>query len=141
MVDSRTAPWAALLLRITMGAAFLAHSILLKLLTFGLAGTADFFEGLGLPRIFAYLVFSAEALGGLALVLGIQVRWVAAALIPVMFGALWAHVHSGWLFENAGGGWEYPAFWAAALLVQVLLGDGKWALSPTRSPTAAAQFA
>lgn len=29
------------------------------------------------------------------------------------------------------GGSEYPAFWAAALSVEVLLGDGAWALLPS----------
>lgn len=132
MIDTRTAPLAALLLRTTMGIAFLAHSILLKWLTFGLAGTADFFAGLRLPRALAYIVFTAEALGGVALILGIQVRWVAAGLLPIMLGALWAHSDSGWLFENPHGGWEYPAFWAAALVVQALLGDGKLAISESR---------
>jgi putative oxidoreductase len=114
-----------------MGVAFLAHSILLKLLTFGLAGTADFFAGLGLPRFLAYVVFTAEVLGGTALILGIQVRWVAAGLVPILVGALWAHAPAGWLFENPQGGWEYPAFWTAALLVQALLGDGQFALVPS----------
>jgi putative oxidoreductase len=35
------------------------------------------------------------------------------------------HGKNGWLFSNKDGGWEYPAFWAAALLVLFLLGDGK----------------
>lgn len=29
------------------------------------------------------------------------------------------------------GGWEYPAFWAAALAVQLLLGNGAWASLPS----------
>jgi putative oxidoreductase len=41
------------------------------------------------------------------------------------------HGKNGWAFNNNGGGWEYPAFWAAALLVLFLLGDGAWALVPS----------
>jgi putative oxidoreductase len=134
MIDIRTAPYAALLLRVTMGTAFLAHSILLKFLTLGLEGTAEFFASIGLPGSLAYVVFVAEVLGGAALVLGVHVRWVAAALTPIMLGAAWAHANAGWLFSNPRGGWEYPVFWTAALLVQTLLGDGKFALMPSRWP-------
>jgi putative oxidoreductase len=34
------------------------------------------------------------------------------------------HGKNGWLFSNKDGGWEYPAFWAAALVVVFLMGDG-----------------
>jgi len=37
------------------------------------------------------------------------------------------------LFTNKGGGWEYPAFWAVALLVQSLLGDGAFAIGRVRT--------
>jgi hypothetical protein len=39
------------------------------------------------------------------------------------------HAANGWSFANPGGGWEYPAFWAAALFAQFLLGDGAYALA------------
>ena len=42
------------------------------------------------------------------------------------------HGKNGWEFTNKGGGWEYPAFWAAALLVLFLLGDGAGAEAVTR---------
>ena len=29
---------------------------------------------------------------------------------------------------NQGGGWEFPAFWAVALAVQALIGNGAYAL-------------
>ena len=41
---------------------------------------------------------------------------------------------SGWLFGAQGGGWEFPAFWTVALVVQALLGPGRWALSEERLP-------
>jgi putative oxidoreductase len=46
----------------------------------------------------------------LLLVLGIQTRIVALALLPILAGATWVHSGNGWVFENAGGGWEYPLF-------------------------------
>jgi hypothetical protein len=36
---------------------------------------------------------------------------------------------AGWLFSNKGGGWE--AFWAPALIVLFLLGDGVLAVVPS----------
>jgi putative oxidoreductase len=33
------------------------------------------------------------------------------------------------MFANNGGGWEYPAFWPSALLVQAMIGGGAHALA------------
>ena len=121
------------LLRISLGIILIAHSVYLKLVVFTLPGTAQFFGSLGLPAEIAYMVFAAEAFGGLALLLGVETRWVALALVPVLAGATWAHLPSGWLFTNTGGGWEYPAFLTIAAAVQALLGDGAWALRRSRS--------
>jgi len=134
MIDQRLAPWGATLLRVALGLMFLAHSIILKLGVFTLAGTAGYFESLGLPAFTAYLVFAAEAVGGLALILGVQTRWVALALIPVLAGALWVHSGNGWVFSNEGGGWEYPLFLVVLAAVQALIGDGALALSRTIDP-------
>lgn len=122
----------ALLLRLCLGIMYLAHSILLKLLTFGLAGTAEFFVSVSLPAPLAYITFGAEVVGGMLLMLGIQTRWVALALTPFLLGAVvFVHLPNGWLFQAPGGGWEYPAFLLVASVVQVLVGDGAYALSPS----------
>jgi len=131
MIDNRTAPYAAFLLRIALGSMFIAHA-LLKLLVFTLPGTVSFFESVGLPGFLAYVTTFAELAGGVALLLGFQVRWIALALIPVLLGATWVHSSNGWLFTSANGGWEYPAFLSVAALVQVLLGAGAFALSRNR---------
>ncbi|CEJ10404.1 Putative oxidoreductase CatD [bacterium YEK0313] len=117
------------LLRITLGIVFLAHSVYLKLIVFTLAGTASFFQSLGLPGWLAYLVFAAEAVGGALLVLGIQARWVALALVPIALGATWAHSGNGWMFAMPNGGWEYPAYLTVLCIAQALVGDGALALS------------
>jgi putative oxidoreductase len=130
MIDSRTAPYAALLLRISLGVLFLAHAGL-KIFVFTPDGTAAFFGKLGLPSQFAYLVIAAEVLGGIALILGIATRLVALALIPILVGAIvTVHGHAGFFFSNANGGWEFPAFWIIALAAQALIGDGALALRP-----------
>src|SRR5512145_2694196 len=129
MIDQRTAPYAATLLRVSLGAMFIAHSLILKYFMFTLPGTAQFFESLGLPAALAYLTFWAELVGGVLLVAGVATRWVALALIPILAGAAWVHLGNGWVFSAANGGWEYPVFLIAASLVQALLGDGKFALT------------
>ncbi len=128
MIDSRTAPYAALTLRLALGAMFIAHA-LLKLFVFTLPGTVQFFQSLGLPGALAYATFAAELVGGTLILLGIGTRWVAALLIPVLLGATWVHFANGWLFTAPSGGWEYPAFLSFAALAQALLGDGPYALS------------
>lgn len=111
MIDVRTAPYAAFVLRVTLGVMYIAHS----------------------------LIRSTSRSRSLV-VAGIGTRWVSLALIPVLAGATWVHAGTGWVFSAANGGWAYPAFLIAVSLVQALLGDGRYALStlvPQRKPQGA----
>lgn len=128
MIDTRTAPYAAFVLRASLGIMFIAHAVL-KYSVFTLPGTAKFFESLGLPGPLAYVTFAAELIGGTLILAGLGTRWVSLALVPVLLGATWAHAGNGWLFSAPNGGWEYPAFLAVAAITQALLGDGKFALA------------
>lgn len=132
--DTATNPaLAATLLRIAMGVLFLAHAGL-KIFVFTPAGTAGYFASLGLPGPLAYLVIAAELLGGIALILGLYTRWVSLALVPILAGSIYVpHGAAGFFFSNEGGGWEFPAFWAIALIVQAMLGDGAFALKRARA--------
>ncbi|MBV9078131.1 MAG: DoxX family protein [Methylobacteriaceae bacterium] len=133
MTDLRLVPYATLLLRLALGLMFLAHSVVLKLMTFGLPGTAAFFQAVGLPGWLAYATFACEAAGGALLILGVQSRWVALALSPFLVGALVSvHLANGWVFTAPNGGWEYPAYLFVLCLAQAMLGDGAYALSPSR---------
>jgi len=124
---------AVFLLRVALGIMFLAHSLLLKLFVFTLPGTAQFFISIGLPGWLAYVIFAAEVIAGLLLVLGIRSRWAALATIPILAGATWGHAGNGWMFGYENGGWEYPAYLTLLALVQGLMGDGRFALSPSVS--------
>jgi putative oxidoreductase len=138
MVDTRTAPYAALILRITLGILFLAHAGL-KVFVFTPAGAAQFFGSLGLPPALAYRTIAAETAGGIALIVGFFTRWVSLALIPVLLGAIaFVHGPAGFFFNNPNGGWEYLAFWIAALVTQALLGDGALAVRAGSAKTAPA---
>ena len=124
--------FAALVLRVSMGILFLAHAWL-KIAVFTPAGTAQFFESIGFPGALAYVVIAAEVAGGIALIAGLWTRWVSLALIPILLGSIYApHGAAGFIFSNQGGGWEFPAFWAVALVALALLGDGAYALKRNR---------
>lgn len=124
---------AALILRVSLGILFLAHTWL-KVVIFTPAGTVGFFESLGFPGFLAYVVIAAELIGGIALIAGYMTRWVSLALVPILIGSIYApHWSAGFFFSNEGGGWEFPAFWAITLIVQALLGDGAFALKRGRN--------
>jgi putative oxidoreductase len=107
---------------------FLTHGVILKYLTFTLAGTAQYFESLGLPAVLAYFTVAGETLGGIALILGFKSRIVSVVLLPILLGAVWVHSGNGWVFSNANGGWEYPLFLVMISVVVALLGSGAYAV-------------
>jgi putative oxidoreductase len=127
--EASQADIAALLLRVSMGVLFVLPAWM-KISVFTPSGTAQYFASIGLPAFLAYVTIAAELLGGLALIAGVYSRWVSLALVPVMVGAAYfGHGANGFFFSAPNGGWEYPAFWTVALLVQALLGDGAYALT------------
>ncbi|APP86586.1 DoxX family protein [Xanthomonas hortorum pv. vitians] len=132
LASPRTVAYGTALLRISLGALFLVHG-LTKLLVFTPAGTAAYFQSLGLPGALGYLTIALELGLGLSLLLGIYARWVALLGVPLLLGTIVSvHGANGFGFSNPGGGWEYPALWAVLLIVQSLLGDGALALKPAR---------
>ena len=118
---------AALALRLTLGTVLLAHG-LLKVLVFTVPGTVGFFASLGLPPAAAYLTIFGELAGGAALLLGVYSRLVALLSLPILLGATWAHFANGWVFNNTGGGWEYPLLLAVLAAIVAIQGGGSLAL-------------
>lgn len=127
-----SAAYGATLLRVSLAILFFAH-LGLKLFVFTPAGFVGYFASLGLPAGLAYLTMTAEFVGGVALLLGIYARVAAIAVVPLILGTIvMVHGHNGFYFNNVGGGWEFPAFWVIGLIVLALIGDGAFALVPTR---------
>lgn len=120
----RTYALGAALLRVSMGILFLCHvGLRLTVITWPVA--MNFFQSLGLPWFMAYVVTMTEACVGILLVIGWHVRMAALAGAVILIGAtVLVHGANGFLFTNQGGGWEYPAFWAVALISQSMLGAG-----------------
>ncbi len=137
MRNENNIAYATLILRLALGCMFIAHG-LLKVMVFTLPGTVQFFDAVGFPGWLAYPVAIMEIGGGTLLLLGIGTRWVALVLLPVLLGAVFVHLGNGWVFSNANGGWEYPAFLVVASIVQALLGSGPYAVKiPLARHTAA----
>ena len=142
MIDNRTAAYGLLVLRVGLGALALSHG-LTKLLVFTPAGTVGFFQSLGYPPAVAWYAMAAETLGGLALVLGFHARAAALLQLPVLLGATLVHLPNGWMFASPNGGFEFPLFWATALLALALAGPGALSLrdatlgAPVPAPRAA----
>jgi len=132
-MSDQQSQYGVALLRVSLGVLFLAHG-LLKLLVFTPAGTVGFFESLGLPGVFAYLVMAGEIGGGLLLIAGTYTRVIALALVPIALGATFVHLGNGWVFSAEGGGWEFPLFLAVTTLVQALVGPGAFALRAPELP-------
>jgi len=125
VIDAKLEKQGALVIRLALGAIVLAHGIL-KALDF--AATLAYFGSLGLPPELAYLIAALEIAGGVLLIVGIQTRWAAVALLPGLLGAVWVHLGNGWLFSSKGGGWEYPLLLAVLALVQAVTGNSSFSL-------------
>lgn len=121
--------YGALALRVPVGLIFAAHGAQ-KLFGwfggYGLAGTGQFFDSIGLHpgQLMALLAGAAEFFGGLALVVGLLVRPASAALAFAMLIAIVA-VHWSKGFFAAAGGYEYALALFAASASLLVSGAGR----------------
>jgi putative oxidoreductase len=134
MIDQRTAPYAALLLRVTLGCLFIAHLYWkFAILDGGLDKWWGNFANSGYPAFVPWYCISAEFVGALLIIPGIYARWACLYTLPLIAGAaqFWA-VRKGFFFTGAGS--ELPVIWSVMLIVQMLLGDGPFAVIPSSLP-------
>lgn len=130
-IDTSWAPYGACLLRLALSTMWLSHAGL-KFFTFTLPGFAQFLIDVNLPPFLAWPIFLGETIGGLAILLGFYGRQFSLILLPILAGAAWVHWPNGWDHTSPGGGWEYPVFLIAASLAHAFIGEGAWALRPSR---------
>jgi putative oxidoreductase len=122
-----TKDWAATILRLAVGAIFLAHGAQ-KLFVFHFSGVSNMFSHIGipLPHLSAVVVTLVEFFGGLALILGFGTRVAALLLAIDMVGAIGlVHFKNGFF---APRGFEYPFVLLAANIGLMLTGAGALAL-------------
>ena len=140
------------ILRLMAGAMFVGHGMQKLFGAFGGGGlgpTAAYFESLGLTPGFplAVTVGVIEFGGGLLLMAGAFTRYVSAALIVVMLGAVWnVHLSNGFFMNWAGTpgvghGVEYNLVTIAALLCLALTGPGALSIDHRRIRSAEADAA
>ncbi|MEO6606646.1 MAG: DoxX family protein [Aeromicrobium sp.] len=126
-----SADTAALLLRIALGSVLLMHGRNHGWGSGGLAGTASWFESIGLRPAKVHAAISAymEVACGLALMLGLLVPFAAAAGVATMAVAfVTVHRKNGFFIFNPGEGYEYVVTVAFALVALAVLGAGKISL-------------
>jgi putative oxidoreductase len=122
---------ATLVLRLAVGAVFLAHGINHVFGGGRVDGTARWFESLGMRpgRLHAWLASLTEIVGGGLLVVGLLTPLAAASVVGVMLVAwITNHRGNGFFIFRPGEGWEYVMTLTACGLVLAILGAGEWSL-------------
>lgn len=120
---------ALLLVRASLGLAMAAHGYA-KIFKGGrLAGTARWFDSIGMKpgRLHAPLAAGAEIGSGLLMALGLLHSLASLAMIGVMVVAGWTvHRHNGFFIIKEG--WEYVFIIAVAATALAVLGPGEWSI-------------
>lgn len=131
MSDADAASFALLVLRAAVGGILVAHGVNHVVGGGRIAGTARWFEGLGMrPGIVnAWLASVTEVVAGVLLVVGLFTPLAAAGLVGVMVVAwITNHRGNGFFIFRPGEGWEYVALLTACGVTIATLGAGGWSL-------------
>lgn len=116
-----------LILRVVTGLTLAAHGWNKFFGGGKIAGTARWFDGMGMKpngRIHAVLAATTELGGGVLFALGLLTPLAAAAIVGLMVVAAWTtHRTSG--FFIVGGGWEYNLILAVIAVAVATTGPGE----------------
>lgn len=129
MSDVDAVSLALLVLRTGVGAVMLAHGINHIFGGGKIAGTARWFESLGMKPgvVHAWLASLTEVIGGALLVAGLLMPLAGASVIGVMLVALITnHRGNGFFIFRPGEGWEYVMTLALAGFALAVVGAGQW---------------
>lgn len=120
--------FALLVLRLVLGAVFVAHGYN-HWFEMGMAETGRQFAALGVPQpqLSAYLTGTVELIGGAFLAVGLLTT-ITASLIAllVLAAGYFVHLDNGFFIE--AGGVEYTLVLAAALFIITVFGTGRVSL-------------
>jgi putative oxidoreductase len=120
---------ALLVMRLGFGLGFAAHGYAKVFGPGGLAGTAGWFDSIGMkwPAVQARLSAATEIIAGLLLAAGLLTPLAGAGMIGVMTVAFWAvHRSNGFLIVH--GGWEFVAAVAVVAWAVATIGPGRFSL-------------
>ena len=122
-----------LLMRVIVGAIFVAHGSQKLFGAFGGPGLRAMMEMMGPPL--GFLVTIGEFFGGLGLILGFLTRFSAASLIVIMIGAIaMVHGQHGFFLGHgpesrlAEAGFEYNLSLIGLLLPILICGPGRYSI-------------
>jgi putative oxidoreductase len=130
-VETNATDLALLVLRVTVGAIFLAHGLNHVFGGGKIAGTGRWFESLGMKPgvLHAWLASATELAAGLGLVVGLLTPLAAGACAGVMLVALITnHRKNGFFIFRPGEGYEYVMTLVAAAIGLAGVGGGDWSL-------------
>jgi putative oxidoreductase len=132
MLDHRTAPYAALMLRLSLAFFFIAH-VYRKFAIIGFDNWWNRLNRDGYADWVVYYTLAAESAGAVLLLLGIYARYVSLLALPVLIAVThyWATRKGFWFGD---GGAEFPLAWTLMLAAQALLGDGAYAVKVPALP-------
>jgi putative oxidoreductase len=117
-----------LVARVIVGVVLIAHGWQ-KFFTYGIGGTIQGFEGMGVPVSAVSAVYAAvvELVGGALLVAGAATALVGVLVVLDMLGAaLLVHIGNG-VFVSEGG-WELVGVIGAAALALAAVGAGRYSV-------------
>jgi len=118
-----------LVLRVVLGLTMAAHGYNKFFGAGGLAGTAGWFDSIGMnPGMFhARIAASTEVAAGLGLAVGLLTPVPAAGFVALMLVAAWT-VHRSNGFFIVKEGWEYNLLLAVAAVAVATIGAGRLSL-------------
>jgi putative oxidoreductase len=122
---------ALLVLRLNLAAVFLAHGFNHIYGGGKIAGTARWFDSLGMHpgRVHAWMASLTEVGSGALLVLGLLTPLAGAGVVGVMLVAwITNHRGNGFFIFRPGEGWEYVMTLTALGLAIAAVGPGHWSL-------------
>jgi putative oxidoreductase len=129
--DATAIDIALLVLRVAVGAVMLAHGLNHIFGGGKIAGTARWFESLGMKPgiVHAWLASLTEVGCGTLLVLGLGMPLAAAGVVGVMLVAwITNHRGNGFFIFRPGEGWEYVMTLTATGIALGTVGGGRWSL-------------
>jgi putative oxidoreductase len=130
-LSSSSVDFALLIARIAVGAVFIAHGVNHIIGGGKIAGTARWFEGLGMRPgiVHAWFASLTEIVAGTFMVVGLLTPLACAGIVGVMLVAwITNHRGNGFFIFRPGEGWEYVMVLTAMGVALGTLGPGSWSI-------------